>query len=165
MRSTNSDRPQDQAEARAILAMHPKVARQIGNMSHQIEHNLINGLTDRAAVGEAVSDYCRELCRRLGYSESSELEPLLIDRIVVTWLVVQQTESDRRSVRSGATLTKAAFYHAMASRVQVDHSRAIVALARVRRLLRPRVTQVNIAAAGEQQVNALAVGAPADQPN
>jgi hypothetical protein len=95
---------------------------------------------------------------RTRHDDSSELERLLIDRIVVTWLHVQRAETDRAAVRNGATLSKAAFYHKEASRALADHVRAVTALARVRRLLRPSVAQVNIAAAGGQQVNLAAVG-------
>jgi hypothetical protein len=59
----------------------------------------------------------------------------------------------RRCESTANPTERRVFYDQQLSRAEKDHQRAILALARVRKLLRPTVAQVNIATAGGQQVN------------
>jgi hypothetical protein len=150
------------SERRAILKRDPDLALRLGDVAQHLEDQLIEDLGGGAVLSDALPKKCRAMRRELGCDGASALEQLLIDRIIVTWLHVQRAELDRRTVINGATLAKAAFYHKEASRALADHTRAVTALARVRKLLRPTVAQVNIAAAGGQQVNVGAVEAASD---
>ena len=147
------------AERRRLLAKHPELAAVVGDGSRVTETALIAAGTENIggvgdALGEAAKYKCDAMRRELGHAEASELERLLIDRLVATWLHVQHVESLRTSRwRGGGELTHLTFYDREASRANTDFLKACTALARVRKLLRPTVTQVNIATQGGQQVN------------
>jgi hypothetical protein len=141
------------SERREIMKRNPDLALRLGDAARHLETQVIESFGGGAVLSDALPEKCRAMRRELGYREGSELERLLIDRIVFTWLRVQVAENDRQASTNGTTLKKAAFYHNEASRALADHTRAVTALARVRRLLRPSIAQINIAADGGQQVN------------
>ncbi|MGZ6321723.1 MAG: hypothetical protein ACXWQR_20775 [Ktedonobacterales bacterium] len=84
----------------------------------------------------------------------SALERMLIERVATCWLAAYLAELEtERVMQSGATLTKAAYYEQRRDRAHARHLSAMLALAKVRRLLAPVVAQVNIAQPGAQQLN------------
>jgi hypothetical protein len=91
----------------------------------------------------------------LGFDDAPEIERLLIDRIVLTWLHLQHVEYRRSAQWSTGDSSHArlSFYDRATERAQADHVRAITALARLRKLRLPNVAQVNIVAPGAQQTN------------
>lgn len=141
------------SERREIFDRNPALTIRLGDMAHHVEAGLVLRLSGNELLAETIPAKCRDMRVRLEYEGASELERLLIDRIIVTWLHVQRAELGREANTHGVSFAKAAFYHTDGSRALHDHTRAIIALARVRKLLRPNVAQVNIAANGGQQVN------------
>ena len=71
---------------------------------------------------------------------SSALEKNLIERVVTTWLAANLADTEGAHIRNqGATLAKAEYYDRRSQRANREYLRAVEALARVRRLLRPEI--------------------------
>jgi hypothetical protein len=80
------------------------------------------------------------------------LEQLLIERVVLSWLVLAAAEHRRASLWLGGEVghERAQFWDRRVSRLAGDFARACRTLATVRRLLVPAIGQLNVA---QQQVN------------
>lgn len=105
---------------------------------------------DFTAARDAIMRQTDRLQHELAGLNPTPLERLLTERIALCWLHVQALE-----MRSGATMPKQAWGDIYEKRLDRANRRfldAVKALALVRRLALPAV-QVNIAAAGGQQVN------------
>ena len=138
-------------EIRAMLAKYPATSAKAGELSRHIAGRIIKRVApgDDSFVAECIRHRCAEIRRDLGYDDAPAVERLLIDRIVVTWLHLYDVESIRQS--EGKTLTQAAYYNKAASMAQADHVRALVALAKVRKLALPAV-QVNVTSGNQLNV-------------
>lgn len=89
----------------------------------------------------------------------SALEQMLIERVATCWLAASLADLEvEKLMQSGISLTKAAFHEQRRERAHARHLSAMLALAKVRRLLAPVVAQVNIAQPGAQQLNVAALG-------
>lgn len=146
------------AKVRSILQRYPDALAKVGDMARHLEHNIIVDLASGpdTLVADALVARCKAMRRSLGYRDASALERLLVDRIVATWLHLHRVERGRRQAWSdGATFERVALYDGAVARAQTDHNRAVMALAKVRRLGLPAL-QVNIAEAGAQQMNVTA---------
>lgn len=104
--------------------------------------------------------------RELAGPNPSPLESLLIERILACWLSVAFYEHQAALItklQDGITPQKSAVLQGRIDTTQRRYLEAIKTLAQVRRLQIPINVQVNVAAAGGQQVNlsgSLAVGQP-----
>jgi hypothetical protein len=98
---------------------------------------------------ETVHRCLKELHEEIGGQSPTPLERLLVERIVVCWLQLYETES-RYAESKGLTSGQHEYYQKRVDRQQRRYISAIKALAQVRRLLGVPNVQINIA---EQQVN------------
>lgn len=143
---------ENSSESQSIVRRYPEAAAQAGELSRHITAHIIARISKGGGdtlAAECCRQRCAEIRRGLGYDDAPEVERLLIDRIVVTWLHLYNVESIRQS--DGMTLTKAAYYHKIASLAQSDHVRALTALTKVRRLALPAV-QVNMTTGNQLNV-------------
>jgi hypothetical protein len=93
----------------------------------------------------------------LGYASSPPLEQILIRQVTLCWLNLNLTEHRfTKGVRQPITLNVGLYWERRLSAAQQRFTRACESLARVRRLTRRIPIQVNIAAAGGQQINVTA---------
>ena len=127
----------------------------MGDLSRDVERSILAWW--KGTLGDAPDRWLSEMRQSLGYDSASELQRLLIDRVVVCWLRVQQAEN----VKSGKDKEghRRQWATVWERRLQMAHHNFLSAcktLAQVRKLLRPRIAQVNI---GEQQVNVAQVEA------
>jgi hypothetical protein len=91
------------------------------------------------------------------------LERLLAEQVATCWAAAHLADLD--VLKAGQALDRAEYFDRRHYRAHKRYLDAIVALARVRRLLSPSVTQVNIAQPGGQQLNVATPGpAPATPP-
>lgn len=141
----------ERGELRAILASETSMARQYGDMAHAAWRVFMQEV-DRQVPGFRVAADARlDLLRReMGYDESSELERLLIDEVALCQFDYY------RLVRAYAQATAATFtlpvmdeWDRVLEQKQQQYLRAVLTLAKVRRLLRLPAVQVNI---GQQQL-------------
>jgi hypothetical protein len=122
-------------------------------------------LTQKAAIKKMVSDKVTQVCitaniaeikQKFGYAESTELERLLIENIICTWLYFQWNDYQVKSYigQGGVRFTEIEFWERRLSLSQTRYLRACETLARVRRLMSKNpLVQVNIAKDNGQQVN------------
>ena len=140
----------DLAPMKQFYDEYPALWRRIGDMSREVLRQIADWFGDEM-IGEAVSRYVSKTRNVLGYETASQIERLLIDRVLACWLRVQQAEQIKtQKDRDGVTLRWATVWE---RRLAIAHRNFLLAcktLAQVRKLLKPRVTQVNI---GGQQVN------------
>jgi len=126
----------------------PSLAQIIGKKLLQAEGEIIKWFGE---LGEGPLLYLDSMRDELGYATASGLERLLMDRVVVCWLRVQQAEHIKVDKdKDGITLQWATVWERRLAIAHRNFLSACKTLAQVRKLLKPRVTQVNI---GGQQVN------------
>ncbi len=143
-RALSSEGKRGGAEMLAILRRNPLAAAKAGDLSRHIGAKIITRLAGgdaESVTAECFRQRCADLRRELGYDDAPAVERLLIDRIIVTWLHLHDVESSRQV--EGLTLGQSAFYDKAVGMAQSDHVRALLALAKVRKLALPAV-QVNV---------------------
>ncbi len=115
------------------------------------ESALIINLTDDDVVKEFMEFGLKGIRRDLGCEAAPMLEKLLIEQVAVAWLDLDSIERRYASAALGShTLSSGTYWDRRVTGAQARYTRAVEALARVRRLAMPTPLQVNI---GGQQVN------------
>jgi hypothetical protein len=144
----------DREEFRTLLALRPDLFEGSGDLARMARRERRGPLAKHAYLDESVQHQLRRLRTSLGYEAASALERLLIDVILTAWqdyhlfaMVYGQRTSESFTLRDMEQWERV-----LASK-EARYLRAIEELARVRRLLKLPALQVNIAAAGGQQVN------------
>jgi hypothetical protein len=148
--------PKDIHALRKKLEEVPDLWRAIFDITKVIRDNLIEKAISHKAARIAIERNVSVLLEEFAYENSSPLEKLLIDNIIITWLRLQWVEYQLIGFMGQGEIHMSVveFWEKRLSISQRRHLRACETLARVRRLLlvKPAV-QVNIAAEGGQQVN------------
>lgn len=139
---------------RQLLNEHTALARQFGDLSMSAEGLLLMVLHNHAQMRIGAGMRAAQLRSELGYDESTALERLLIDEIVLCWIDYYRIEiAYAQQTKDTFTVVSLEQWERVLSSKQLRYERAIVALARVRRLLHLPGPQVNINMPGGQQVN------------
>ena len=133
---------------RTFLETEPALWREVGTCVVEVERTWMQLLTGEDLVArEILLRQLQALKEEVGGPASTPLERLLVDRIALCWLQVQQ--ADLLAARQVSQ--RAAWVEQRQDRAQARFLAAIKALAQVRKLLKPGpLVQVNIA---QQQVN------------
>ncbi len=157
-KAIRSGNAQDEAQALACLRAHPNELKiNSGSPLEPIIDQIAGGnkLMRQILVNEA--DALRKTLAGPGMPacpNPSPLEQLLIERIVACGLQVTHYERlIEHNSGKGIGLDQAAWMHKKADMANRRYLSAIKTLAQVRRLQVPLSVQVNVAAAGGQQVN------------
>jgi hypothetical protein len=139
------------AAIREVLAEHPALWDQLGDLGQQTERGLVRvAAGTNPIIREATQRKLTQLRRELAGPHPSPLERLLVDRIVVGWLGLVVAEgSYHTALEQGIDQADDAFHQQRVERAQRRYLAAIKTLAQVRKLGLPAV-QVNI---GEKQMN------------
>jgi hypothetical protein len=137
---------------RALLDQTPTLWEEARSLAMQVERAWLRALAGENLVSQEILERQLGMMKdQLAGPEPTPLEQLLVERIVVCWLQVQQAElrAAGRLGSNGMVLS-----HAEEYRLNQVHRRflmAVKSLAQVQKLLRPGAAiQVNIA---QQQVN------------
>lgn len=150
-------KPADVAALRAALDAYPGLWRLAGDAAAGALGAVVKmGSGDNVLLRESLRRRVAMVADELRRPEDGPLEKLLIEQVAVTWLnyhVMQRSLAEKTSQRHALEI--AAHYERRTTQAQGRHLRAVLALARVRRLGRPSIL-VNVAADGGtfQQVNA-----------
>ena len=158
VKNTHKDnpKPDDLAELRRFFDEDPELWRTTGNMARRtLDHLLRTYYSQSAYLRECVSRRVKEMREQLGYEESSPLERILIEQILVCWvnLYVLEINSATKLCESHSTET-GLYWDRRLTGAQRRFRRASESLARVRKLSRNTpALQFNIATSGGQQVN------------
>ena len=139
----------DPDELNRMFDLCPEMGRRAGKLYLEAEQGL---LAWWPGWGNAPRLYLQQMREDLGYDVSGGLERLLIDRIVVCWLRVQQAEEIVTSKdKERLTPEQRNPFHRRVEVANKTFLRACKTLAEVQRLLKRDTTQINILA--QQQVN------------
>jgi hypothetical protein len=133
-------------ELKKAFDENPELSAMFGDLVLHAEQALLslaagNSLTAREAIARQVS----ELRNRLLATAASELEKLLVDRIVITWIEVYHGDMDFANHVDRQPATAAT--RAATKRLDRAHQRfltAIKCLATVQKLLRPAPSQAEV---------------------
>lgn len=134
---------QSKAECLRLAEQH-KETLQSGSLTAELTEKM---LIDMLASGKGGAIVLREevegMRRRMGYEESSEIERLLIDRIVMCWLRMLKAEQEFASEHKAgsAQLTQLEYTERQALRAQTMYLKSIDALSRFK-LLRVRIEEI-----------------------
>jgi hypothetical protein len=148
--------PKDIQELQKWLEEYPEVWTFVFDMAQLIEGNLIKRIIPDQAAHLALEKNVDEIRTDLGYEDAPQLERMLIDSIVVSWLRYQWTEYRLMAYTgpSEGTTSAIAFWEKRLSVAQGRYLKACETLAKVRKLsLKNPLLQVNIATESGQQVN------------
>jgi hypothetical protein len=141
------------AELRGLVTKHTNVGA-IGDLAVMAEQAFDKGFNAEPSIRAAIEGRSDQIRQRLGWAESSELERLLIREIVLCWRDYNRVQTAyAQQTTTEFKLNAMEQWERVLSSKQRRYLRACEALARVRRLLRLPNMQINIAAAGGQQVN------------
>ena len=141
------------AGLRAACDAEPAHWRRLGDVGWQARMALIRRIAgDNTVVGEAVSRRVVELRDELGGPAPPPLERLLIDRVITGWLYLHYVEMAYAQNLGDLTAKQGEHQQRRIGHAHRRYLSAIKALAEIRRLPLPAL-QINVAAAGGQQVN------------
>ena len=138
---------------RQILSEHPDLARQFADVARIAEDALIEVMTNEQdlAATELIRCQLEAMREEIAGENSSPLERLLSDRVVLTWLEVQYFEALYAQNMRNLTIPQAEHYQKRLDRAHRRHLSAVRALAQIRKLLKgTTITQINIA---DKQIN------------
>lgn len=147
----------DVAKLRGYLEKHPELWRVAGDVARLAAQRVMGELTTVPAMRESLEVGWRALQDELGYQKAPALERLLIEQVALCWLRQNIVEMKHSHATTGQhALVQGEYWDKCLSSAQRRYLRACETLARVRKLtLGTLALQVNIAAAGGQQVNVM----------
>jgi hypothetical protein len=133
-----------------------KLWEAIINMGALAESQVLDTILDGSGQGmrECRKRRLTSLREDLGYAESPALERLLIQQVTLCWLNLTEYRHSN-IMKQSTTFTLGMYWERRLTMAQRRFTRVCEGLARVRRLSRRIPIQVNIAAPGSQQVNAI----------
>jgi hypothetical protein len=140
-------------EIRQILDEHPGLAWRYVDVAHIAEDALIEEMTKEGdlAAKELIRCQLEAMREQIAGINSSPLERLLSERVVLTWLAVQLFEALYAQNMRNLTIPQAEHHQKRLDRAHGRHLSAIRALAQIRKLLKGgAITQINIA---DKQIN------------
>lgn len=151
----DSQKPAKSSDIKALkeyLQKNPTLWRYAGDMAHNCRLNILQTNNFAPAIQASIEIGLKEMEKDLGYELASPLEGLLIEQILNCWLDHYLTEFKHESLTKDCSFEQADHWERRVNSSQRRYLRAIEALARVQKLLRPvpNPVQVNIA---DKQVN------------
>jgi hypothetical protein len=145
--NTNNPKAQDVQAVRRHLRAQPQVWKETCNFLLQAQWALIEQTTATALTKEMMNFRCEQMRAELLTDGASALEELLVDQIVLAWLRLALLEGQyTQRMGEGVTIDGGLYYEKRLTEHHKRYERTITALARVRKLLQPKVrNQLNVA--------------------
>ncbi len=136
---------------RKVLQQYPILWSGARRMFTTAESVMIESLTKDGLTQEFIEFALKGIRRDLGHESAPMLEKFLIEQVSLAWLDLESVQKRYADNALGShTLSSGAYWDRRLTSAQARYTRAVEALARVRRLAMPQPLQVNI---GGQQVN------------
>jgi hypothetical protein len=152
------------ADVEKSLELVPAIARKFGNLNLMVEQ----GFIDRTSVGNPVKQKSlkitlEQMREELAGPNPSPLEILGAERVASCWLQLHYAELLYDQELPKLTLIQDDYYQKRLDRLHRRYLSSMRSLAQVRKLLKPKVAQINI---GEkQQINTGTAALEAVKPN
>ena len=141
------------AALRTALAASPEYRRQMGDLGEQARLQLIAKVAGKnTVVAEVMAGQLDRLRRELAGPTPTPLEALLVDRICLNHPALHRAEMAAAGGEGSQSIRQADYRQRAIDGAQRRYLSSIKALADIRRLPLPAL-QINVAAAGGQQVN------------
>ena len=123
-------------QIRRILHAHPKLGKHFGDLAGQVEAKWIGMLAGNdPCVRESLVRRVDELRAELLGEQTSPLERLLVERVVIGWLMTRYFDAAVSLATEGVPTTQARFLDQQLHRAQKRHTESIRALAKLRKLM------------------------------
>ncbi len=136
---------------RKVFQDYPVLWNGARRMFTTAESVMIETLTKDGLTQEFIEFALKGIRRDLGHEHAPMLEKFLIEQVALAWLDLESVQKRYADNALGShTLTSGAYWDRRMTSAQARYTRAVEALARVRRLAMPMPLQVNI---GGQQIN------------
>jgi hypothetical protein len=135
-------------EVKKAFDDHPELAEQLGDLVRHAQDSLLTLVAGSCLTArEAIARQASALRERLLKTATSELEKLLVDRVVISWIEVYHGDIDLANQLlhvSGASKTAQAAQRRL-DRAHARYLSAIKALATTHKLLRPALSPLELA--------------------
>jgi hypothetical protein len=134
-----------------IIKQTPSFARHFSDLNDRAERGYIEGVAGSDPLTQkSLPVRLEDMRSDLAGPNPSSLEQLCAERITSCWLQLQYADLLYVQNLPKLSLAEDEHYQKRLDRLQKRYLSAIRSLAQVRKLLKPRVTQINI---GEKQIN------------
>jgi hypothetical protein len=142
-------------EAEKIACSNPSIWQVGLGYSGSILEQFIDKLNPSKGQQLILKTEIMSIKNNLGYNTSNESERLIIDQILLCWAGMNYAEARMHNLLTGGDylIRTGEYWQDNLTRYQNRYLKAIEMLARVRRLNKNMILQVNIASDGGQQVN------------
>lgn len=129
-------KPEDLKLLRQEINDKPELFRSIGNLQHNVFSEIFRELISSAFQRECAEKYIEEMKIELGYKDSTFVEKMLIDEIIMRWLRLQNMEIYHKNATSQShTLEQGIYVDKRLDMAQKRFLRSINTLARVRKMI------------------------------
>lgn len=145
----------DIRELRSILEKVPQLYKVVMDIGEVVQIQLIQKIVEQGAAQISMQSQTEIMRSGLGYEQSTLLEQLLIENIIICWLRLQWVEYQLSGFMDDGgsnRMSEVTYWERRLSIAQQRFLRASNSLAKIRKLTRGTV-QINIASNGGQQVN------------
>jgi hypothetical protein len=140
------------ANMEASLKQIPSIARRFGNLNLLVEQGFVERASGNNPVKQkSLNITLREMREELAGPNPSPLEKLGVERVVSCWLQLHYAEHLYERNLPKLVLTEDDYYPKRLDRLHRRYLSAMRSLAQVRKLLKPKVAQINIG--DKQQIN------------
>jgi hypothetical protein len=140
------------ANMEASLEQIPSIARRFGNLNLLVEQGFVERASGNNPVKQkSLNITLREMREELAGPNPSPLEKLGVERVVSCWLQLHYAEHLYERNLPKLVLTEDDYYPKRLDRLHRRYLSAMRSLAQVRKLLKPKVAQINIG--DKQQIN------------
>jgi hypothetical protein len=140
------------ANMEASLEQIPSIARRFGNLNLLVEQGFVERASGNNPVKQkSLNITLREMREELAGPNPSPLEKLGVERVVSCWLQLHYAEHLYERNLPKLVLTEDDYYPKRLDRLHRRYLSAMRSLAQVRKLLKPKVAQINMG--DKQQIN------------
>ena len=134
-----NENPNKLVELQAYLGKNPDLRDRISVLASTAKEHLLEKVIAESGSRLLVREEMEGMRNKLTYKDSTPLEMLLIDSVLMCWLRLQYAECHMNYSMGGEqSFAQVDFADKMLTRAQNRYNRAIESLARVRRLSRPK---------------------------
>jgi len=144
----------DRAEYRRMLALHPTISRDYGELARHWESVMLESYASQPLIYESVVHRLKTMRRELAGDNPTPLEVLLIEVVLAAYADYWGVAfTAKQQTNKTFTLNAMEQWEKILASKEARYLRAIETVARVRRLLKLPGLQVNVNLPGGQQVN------------
>lgn len=144
--NVENPKPADMKALAKVFDERPDIWRAVGDLNAIAQRGVIAALKATALTHEAIKRTADDLRAGLGYEQSTPIERMLIDQVVLTWLEYHWAQTVQTAkLREGTTFANGDFMERRVNGAQRRHLRAVSTLARVRQMGTAGPMQINVA--------------------